>query len=723
MQTYQTLAAASKVMDGRQIILDRDDAIKSSFAGTAFPVTDLLVGMFCLRDDEKILYQLKSTSPLTWVEIMDLNKTSLQQEDADARYLSKDGGAVNGNVEVSRLIASSNIVARGGGSGQAGGQIVLGWGNNQAPTITGQTNYTWNMDVEGGVGQSLFRLFSIDSTGTSRTPFSVEGTTGLITQTATTFVGGSTSFGANTYFNTNLRIGQFTTSGQFSNMADDTAGRVMDFDMGGVSTQSASFRFFRATNTTGSKTLQIFRGDGTGTLVDHEFWALGAGTVAKLARNGGSVIVGSTGSVDGGMGLDVRSGHMQVRSASGNAGMYISAPASSLAQLVFRDDNLVRWAVTRNTTGDLVFQRHNASGVYQAAALAISPSTGASVFEVPPSAPAPAVGGADTQIPNVGYLRNLALPFTTPEMHGAVGNGSTPDHVAWQAAIDTGKHVIGRNVEYRINSPLNISSTGQRIEGGILKPYGNINAVVVNGAKGLHFDTQFRCANQTGGYAMAIVGNSERCYIHRLHILDGGFNGLYVEQCNMIHVGLIYAINLRGNRGVRWAGNDALRSDILNFGSGMIAAAPGVTGLVGLEWDGNCHSLYVSNFHTVNCYHGLLIHNAMGSSNYPQIGRLSAFATDFSYSNGIQIIVADDVDFHMPYINGAGYGGGAAAHGLLSDTAAGPGHIRVHGGKCIGNSGYGFASGQNGHLFVHGAKAYSNALGNTYQLHGSSLIL
>lgn len=643
-----------------------------------------------------------------------------------ANYVAKAGDTMTGNLTGMRFISNTgstfSFVGRGGGAGGAGAQFVWGWGNDQTTGITGEANSTWNIDVQGGANQSLLRVFSIDSGGVARIPITIEGTTGIITQSSTNFIGTQT-FGASTVFNTNLRLGLFTTSGQFANIADDSAGRVMDFDFPNLATMAAQFRFFRNTNTTGSKSLEIFRGDGTGVLVDHSFYTGSSGTLARLARQGGSVIIGSTGTVDSGMGLDVRSGHMQVRSAAGNAGMYVSAPAASLAQLVFRDDNLVRWSVTRNATGDLAFQRHNAAGVYQANALSISNSTGVASFEQTPVAPTPAAGGADTQIPNVGYLRNIALPFTTPEMHGAVGNGSTNDRNALQAAIDTGKHVMLGAKEYRIDSAIVITGTGQRFEGGIIKPYGNFSAIQLNGAKGIHLDTHFRCDNQTGGYAVHVSNNSERCRIHRLHILDGGYNVLHVQQSNCIHVDYLYAINLRGTRGINWYGTDALRSDILNVMFASIAAAPGITTLVGIAWEGNCHSLFASDIHTVNCYHGLLVHNPGGGANYPQIGRLTAFATDFSYSNGIQIVTADDIDFHMPYINGAGYGGGPAAHGLLSDTLAGPGHIRVHGGKCIGNSGYGFASGQNGHLFVHGSKAYSNALGNSYQLHASSLIL
>lgn len=57
------------------------------------------------------------------------------------------------------------------------------------------------------------------------------------------------------------------------------------------------------------------------------------------------------------------------------------------------------------------------------------------------------------------------LPFVTPQMFGAVGDGTHDDTTAIQAAIDTEKRVILPKGVYAISSPLVISMQGTVIEG------------------------------------------------------------------------------------------------------------------------------------------------------------------------------------------------------------------------------------------------------------------
>lgn len=317
------------------------------------------------------------------------------------------------------------------------------------------------------------------------------------------------------------------------------------------------------------------------------------------------------------------------------------------------------------------------------------------------------------------------LGFATPEMSNANAGTGGDDRLAIQMAISTGKHVwLDPSKEYRTSAPLYVDGTsGQHITGGILRPSGNFNAIVVRGAKGLILDVAMRCAGMSGGYAVEFRQNSERCNVRRLHLLDSGYNGVHVEECNAITLDWVYAINLRGNRGIRWYGTAAKRSDILNINFGAIAALSGNTSLVGLDWDGNCNSLYVNNLHTVSCYHGLLVQNSAGGP-IPMIGRLSAFATDFSYNNGIMVAAGDDLDFMQPYINGAGYQqSGTGFHGMLVNGPSVTATVRVFGGKSIGNQGHGFACNPAGSLFVHGSRSYSNTESNGFQLHPSSLLL
>jgi len=59
-----------------------------------------------------------------------------------------------------------NLVIRGSSTVSAeGAQIVLGYGNNQAASITGQANYTWNIDVAAGTANNNLRIFRQNSAG------------------------------------------------------------------------------------------------------------------------------------------------------------------------------------------------------------------------------------------------------------------------------------------------------------------------------------------------------------------------------------------------------------------------------------------------------------------------------------------------------------------------------------------------------------------------------
>ncbi len=323
------------------------------------------------------------------------------------------------------------------------------------------------------------------------------------------------------------------------------------------------------------------------------------------------------------------------------------------------------------------------------------------------------------------YTKKSDFPFATPEMFNSTAGTGGDDTAAIQAAINTGKHVVlDSNKEYRITSGISlINKPGQIFTGGKIRVVGNFNAITVIGCHGVVIDISLLCSQQTGGYALVFQGNSERCIVRRLHILDDGFNGIYVQQCNCIHIEFFYAINMRGDTGINWYGSAALRSDLLNINFAAIAAHPSNQGLIGIRWNGNCNSMWGTNIHTVNCLHGMVINNTSGGPP-PQIGRFTSFATDFSYGNGIQINAGDDFDFFQPYINGAGFAaGGTGKHGMLAD-GVGYGSVRVFGGKSIGNFGHGLASAPGvGAIYANGVRTYSNAEANGYQLHSSSILI
>lgn len=62
-------------------------------------------------------------------------------------------------------------------------------------------------------------------------------------------------------------------------------------------------------------------------------------------------------------------------------------------------------------------------------------------------------------------IGNSDLPFVTPQMYGAVGDGVNDDTTAFQNAIDSGKRVLVPEGQYMVSAPLVISKQGTIIEG------------------------------------------------------------------------------------------------------------------------------------------------------------------------------------------------------------------------------------------------------------------
>ena len=74
MQSYTEIPSSATLQESRGLLLNNDKTIMSCNSGTAFPTTNLQVGMLCFRTDQNKLYELKSDGK-TWHMIADLTKT------------------------------------------------------------------------------------------------------------------------------------------------------------------------------------------------------------------------------------------------------------------------------------------------------------------------------------------------------------------------------------------------------------------------------------------------------------------------------------------------------------------------------------------------------------------------------------------------------------------------------------------------------------------------
>lgn len=88
MQQFVPIAGTQTLTDSRAEILNNDRTIMSCSSGTAFPTTNMEVGMLCFRTDLNQVFELKNLTP-TWVLIADLNKTYTNKEFVDAQIATR----------------------------------------------------------------------------------------------------------------------------------------------------------------------------------------------------------------------------------------------------------------------------------------------------------------------------------------------------------------------------------------------------------------------------------------------------------------------------------------------------------------------------------------------------------------------------------------------------------------------------------------------------------
>lgn len=292
----------------------------------------------------------------------------------------------------------------------------------------------------------------------------------------------------------------------------------------------------------------------------------------------------------------------------------------------------------------------------------------------------------------------------TPENYGAIGDGAIDDSASIQAALDSGYDVyLPPGQIYAIGTTLTMSTPNQSFGGpGVLRIVGAINGLELISptatiVTGIQLDLTFDSPTQTAGWAVYIE-NSSRVKINKLNIIRG-FGGLYVQQANWVVVDFMWA-SLTGP-GVKWYGNDSVRSDLLILNA--VVLDTGDT-YYGMDWDGNCHSLTVKYLGIIGGK-GMIIRNSDGVTTFPAIGRIGQVEVDYSTGIGVEIQSGLDYDFVMPYVLGA------ASDGFRIAATINSYEVRITGGKSIGNGGYGINNLGGVLLYSGNTSLYSNGLG------------
>jgi hypothetical protein len=256
-----------------------------------------------------------------------------------------------------------------------------------------------------------------------------------------------------------------------------------------------------------------------------------------------------------------------------------------------------------------------------------------------------------------------------------------------QAALNTGGPVYCTAASYSVTDTLTITANGQVIDlgGALVTPTGNFNvfefapdiqgATICNG----RFNGDF----MTGGY-IVYVSNADRLTIRDL-VVGGPWNFCYIEQSNVTEIRNVWVNNVRGDYGIRWYGDATKRSDILRL-IGVVISAPN-SSAVGIDWDGDCHTMQAWGVALPNCGKGLVIRNSSGGPP-PALGFFTGLEIDFPDSYGVEILAGSSYYFGPQFY----CHGSATTSGVFVDSSLADETVTIMGGKVTSHATYGIES-------------------------------
>ncbi len=98
MQNFTTIPSSETLTNSLSPLLNNDKTALSNSSGTAFPTTELLIGMKCWRTDQQKLYVLTNAAPATWILLADLSSGSTTVAAAIAATSASDSAALGGQL-------------------------------------------------------------------------------------------------------------------------------------------------------------------------------------------------------------------------------------------------------------------------------------------------------------------------------------------------------------------------------------------------------------------------------------------------------------------------------------------------------------------------------------------------------------------------------------------------------------------------------------------------
>jgi hypothetical protein len=253
-----------------------------------------------------------------------------------------------------------------------------------------------------------------------------------------------------------------------------------------------------------------------------------------------------------------------------------------------------------------------------------------------------------------------------------------------QAALDTGKSVRCTAAAYAVTGALTFKASNQILDlnGATITATGNFNlfnvgssyqrCAVMNGA--------VEGAAMTGSAHVLSINNAGRFLMWNMNVYNP-LNFAVITKANQVTLQEVWVNNIRGTHGIRWVGDASNRSDVLRL-VGLTMSFPD-TG-IGIDWDGNCHTLQAFGAIIVRPNKGVRISNTAGATG-PEFGFFTNLEIDFPVSYGVEILAGESYYFGPQfYCQGSVTASGVyIASGLAADR------IQFAGGKIGGNATYG----------------------------------
>ena len=284
----------------------------------------------------------------------------------------------------------------------------------------------------------------------------------------------------------------------------------------------------------------------------------------------------------------------------------------------------------------------------------------------------PVVQGGTTKRASVDAVRG----YVSPE------DFTGTDTVKFNAALATGKPVRCTATSYSITASLTPTAAGQIIDlnGALLTCTGNFDVFNVTGLQGVMIGNgRIEAAAMTGGDILNVV-NADRTTFENVLVFNP-FNFAFVQKANVVEINNVWVNNIRGAYGIRWLGDAANRSDVLRL-IGVVMSFPNAG--IGIDWDGNCHTLQAFGVIIVRPNKGVHIRNTAGAT-APEFGFFTNLEIDFPVSYGVEIRAGESYYFGPQFY----CHGSTTASGVFVASGLAPDRIQFAGGKISGNATYG----------------------------------